>query len=155
GTMRRRFLLALAVSAGCLALFPRAVSPASGAAGFVYLHQNHVGVNEVSVVQVGADGSLSLVPGSPFTTNQQGYGFFRHGQTIAFSAAKKMVFVTGSGGISVLKAASDGTLSLVPGSPFGGPMFGTGIAVVERGSKTFVYAGDLYHQLLRGFQVQS
>jgi hypothetical protein len=153
--MRRLFLLALAVSSGCLFALPRYASHAASAAGFVYLHQNHVNVNEVSVVQVGADGWLSLVAGSPFTTNQQGYGFFRHGQTIAFSTSKKMVFVTGSGGISAFKAASDGTLTLVPGSPFGSPMFGTGIAVVERGSKTYVYAGDLYHQLLRGFLVQS
>src|SRR5437899_2906129 len=152
--MRRLFLLVLAASCGCLALFPRCASPALGAAGFVYLHQNHVGVNEVSVVQVGADGSLALVAGSPFSANQEGYGFFRHGQTIAFSSSKKMVFVTGSGGISVFKAASDGTLTLAPGSPFGSPMSGTGIAVVERGSKTFVYAGDLGHQQLRGFLVQ-
>lgn len=152
--MRRLFLLFLTVGCACLAALPRPAATAAGAAGFVFLHQNHVDVNEVSVVQVGADGSLSPVAGSPFSANQKGYGFFRHGQTIAFSSAKKMVFVTGAGGISVFKAASDGTLTLVPGSPFGSPMFGTGVAVVQRGSKTFVYAGDLYHQLLRGFLVQ-
>ncbi|HKS42527.1 MAG TPA: beta-propeller fold lactonase family protein [Blastocatellia bacterium] len=82
--------------------------------------------NSVTVTTVAPDGSLSLVPGSPFTVGANSNNFpigmatNREG-TLLFAAVSNFGSFSG---ISVLKVNSNGTLSLVPGSPFLTTQFG-------------------------------
>jgi len=65
----------------------------------------------VTVFNVAADGTLTLVPGSPFPA-----GGFPSGMTT--NPAGTLLFTANDQAIGVLSIANDGTLAAVPGSPF-------------------------------------
>jgi hypothetical protein len=70
--------------------------------------------NFVYMYAIGADGSLTTVPGSAFTTPNT------NGQTdLAFSPDEKFLAISEQGGVSVMTVSTSGELEVVSGSPFG------------------------------------
>src|SRR5437016_3327060 len=116
--MARRWLT-FAAACGALALTcPRAAVHA-GESLFVYAHDTGT-PNQVFAFRVNSDGTLDTVSGSPFDTGNTAGNCRGYCETAAFSQKKKLLFTSGGGGISVSRVASDGSLSAVSGSPFGG-----------------------------------
>jgi 6-phosphogluconolactonase (cycloisomerase 2 family) len=102
---------------------------AAGRANVLYIENNNpaTGQNAVLGYTRNADGSLTDLPGSPFYTN--GTGYRNTGEIIGpddtdgellLSPDKLFLFAVneGSNDISVFRVRLDGTLRLVPGSPF-------------------------------------
>jgi len=102
---------------------------AAGRANVLYIENNNpaTGQNAVLGYTRNADGSLTDLPGSPFYTN--GTGYRNTGEIIGpddtdgellLSPDKLFLFAVneGSNDISVFSVRLDGTLRLVPGSPF-------------------------------------
>src|SRR5665213_796199 len=102
---------------------------AAGKANVLYIENNNqaTGQNAVLGYTRNADGSLTDLPGSPFYTN--GTGFRNTTEAIGpddtdgellLSPDKLFLFAVneGSNDISVFRVRLDGTLRLVPGSPF-------------------------------------
>jgi 6-phosphogluconolactonase len=92
------------------------------------------GSDQVSVFAVSKSGSLSLVPGSPFSA---GAG----AEFLAFDAVHKLLFVSNQGANTVSAFSvnsSTGMLTSVPGTPFITGARPTGIAVDPMGRFVFV-----------------
>src|SRR5262249_25182953 len=119
----------------------------------VYVHDNG-SPNQVFAFKFNSDGTLDPVAGSPFATDNSDDDCGAYCETAGFSANKKLLFASGGDGVTVFKAAAGGGLTLVGGGPFGGTRL-LGLAVVEKGTKTFVYASDFDGDKIFGFQVQS
>src|SRR6266487_6690435 len=89
---------------------------------FVYTNNDVNGPNTVSGFSVASNGTLTLIPGSPFATGGTGGGFrFIASNDVTVSTAGNFLFASngGSNDVSVFSInASTGTLSLVAGSPF-------------------------------------
>ena len=70
--------------------------------------------NSVNAYNIGSDGSLTPIPGSPFATDGT------NGKALAFTPDGKRLYVSnnGSDNITGFNVASDGSLSLIPGSPW-------------------------------------
>jgi hypothetical protein len=123
--MRRfRFsvLLALvglvAVVSGAAASAARADT--SGVVGHVYVNDNTAPVNTVAGFDRHADGSLTPMPGSPFTVGGSGAGHADASQgSLQLSADGRYLLAVdaGSNQISVLRIKPDGSLQGVQGSP--------------------------------------
>ncbi|HME09601.1 MAG TPA: hypothetical protein VKG25_21260 [Bryobacteraceae bacterium] len=101
----------------------------TGRANLLYLINNDpsTGNNAVLGFSRGADGSLTDLPGSPFFTGGTGYqnvneriGPDDSDGELIISPDHRFLFATntGSNDISVFRVRLDGSLSLVPGSPF-------------------------------------
>src|SRR5690349_6557771 len=89
---------------------------------FVYTNDNNT-PNTVSAFQVAANGSLSLIAGSPFATGGNGGGSNIDPREIAIvrSGAASFLFAAnnGDGTVSAFKInPTSGRLRAVPGSPF-------------------------------------
>jgi 6-phosphogluconolactonase len=123
-----RMWLAFGLLTGVLAV-PAVASahgwPAPGWAGqgrgFVYLDNNTAGANTISGFSRGADGALTLLPGSPFPAGGAGLGggLPSQGAIQAADHGRYLLAVdAGSNQISVLRIGYDGTLTPVAGSPF-------------------------------------
>ena len=151
--MRR--LLCLGAAAALLAVLAFN-APATDAAGktFLYVHDNDEADNEVHAFQFGSDGTLVELPGSPFDTGVAGSGCGGMCQTAAFTKKGRFLFVGSAEGIVVFSAAKDGTLTLVPGSPFGGVPV-DGLTVVQRKKKLFAYGSDFNGNQVLGFNVNA
>jgi 6-phosphogluconolactonase (cycloisomerase 2 family) len=70
--------------------------------------------NSVNAYNIGSDGSLTSIPGSPFATDGT------NGKALAFTPDGKRLYVSnnGSDNITGFNVASDGSLTLIPGSPW-------------------------------------
>lgn len=70
--------------------------------------------NTVNAYDIGSDGSLTSIPGSPFATGGT------NGKALAFTPDGSRLYVSnnGSDNISGFNVASDGSLTLIPGSPW-------------------------------------
>jgi 6-phosphogluconolactonase (cycloisomerase 2 family) len=105
------------------------VDSASGAGtDIIYIQTNNSNQNQNGILayQVTTDGGTELLPGSPFLTGGTGIpsspnvGSFSSDHEVRLSNDKRFLLTVNSGdnSISVFKINSDGSLSLVPGSPF-------------------------------------
>ena len=143
--------LSTAVFLGLAVLVIAGLAPRAEAAKplVVYVHDNGA-PNRVYAFTKSKTGQLANVPGSPFSTNNTATGCGGECQTIAYSSKKKMLFVSGSSGISVFKVAKNGALALTPGSPFGGVVL-LGVAVVKKGKNTYVYGSEFFSDQVRGY----
>jgi hypothetical protein len=146
-TRRLRPALALA----CVLLAGR--SALAAPKNYVYVHDRGNPNQVFGYKLTGAN--LTPIAGSPFATSAgAGAIFDGDGNTMAYSAVKRELFVSGSIGISALTVNANGTLTEVSGAPFGPASEYIGVAVVEKPGSTYVYAAD-YTQgaRLRGFKV--
>jgi len=102
---------------------------AAGRSNLLFIENNNPapGMNAVLGYSRNADGSLTDLPGSPFYTNGTGYrntneiiGPDDTDGELLLSPDKRFLFAVneGSNDISVFEVRLDGTLRLVPGSPF-------------------------------------
>jgi 6-phosphogluconolactonase len=89
---------------------------------------------EIAVFQIAQNGSLSVVPGSPFAAN----GFVQAEET---NCAGNLVFVA-SGGIDVYSLGSDGSLTPVPGSPFPNGSTSGSVDLVLSPSNQFLFVSE-------------
>ena len=116
-----RPLVLAAVALGVVALPASALADGGhSAVGHVYLDDNTAGVNTVGAFDRHADGSLTPLPGSPFSVGGSGAGKGLASQGAAQLADRGrylLVVDNGSNQISVLRVSHDGSLRPVQGSP--------------------------------------
>lgn len=145
----RHFRAALALA--CVLLAGR--SALAAPKNYVYVHDRG-DPNQIFAYKLSGS-KLTPVSGSPFATNAgAGSIFDGDGNTMAYSAVKHELFVSGGTGISALTVNANGTLTQVAGGPFGPASNYIGVAVVEKPGSTYVYAADFQHgSRLRGFKV--
>jgi hypothetical protein len=139
------FVLGLLIGAG------QTADAAKKVEFFYILDDSDVEGQRVHGFSIGS-GLLSALPGSPFLTGNTATGCGGYCQTISYSEKKKLLFVGSFDGVVVFSVAADGSLTEVPGSPFGGVPV-TGVEAVTKGKKTFVYACNFYGDKLLGFKV--
>jgi hypothetical protein len=96
-----------------------------------------------------SDNTLTELDDSPFETtagpdnNATGASSCTNNcETIAFSQDRNLLFVGHSNGLDVFNVASDGSLSLVPGSPFLENTEIVGVAELPSNKQIFVYAAE-------------
>lgn len=149
----RTLILSLAVLAATLA------APASAKRTFVYVHDRQAG-GGIYGFQLGKDGTLAALPGSPFPSPDvfpdQDQICIGMCQTMEYSPKRKVLVTGGPAGVTVWLVAKDGTLTVVPGSPFGpgsGDFLGTTVAQI--GKQTYVYSAAFGDDAVYGFQLQS
>ena len=116
---------------------PTALSPV---VGHVYLDDNTVGTNTIGAFYRHADGSLSAMPGSPFSAGGSGTGagLASQGALQLSSDGRYLLAVdAGSNQVSVLRVGWDGSLQLVPGGVVssGGP---TPVSIAVHGNLVYV-----------------
>ena len=125
---RRRMSIALGV-AFLTAFSPAMLVAKTGRANLLYIINNDptTGQNAVLGYSRAADGTLTDLPGSPFFTGGTGYrnvneriGPDDSDGELIISPDHRYLFATntGSNNISVFQVRLDGSLHLVPGSPF-------------------------------------
>jgi 6-phosphogluconolactonase len=116
-----RPLVLAAVALGVVALPASALADGGhSAVGHVYLDDNTAGVNTVGAFDRHADGSLTPLPGSPFSVGGAGAGKGLASQgaaQLADHGRYLLVVDNGSNQISVLRVSHDGSLRPVEGSP--------------------------------------
>ena len=103
------------------------------------------GSDQVYGYQVQEDGTLSPVPGSPFSTGHTPVGL---------TAIQDMVFVVsqGDGTLSAFKAQEDGSLVVAPGSPYDAQA-GAAFNCTPDVSGHFLYVGNEAAALVYGFSI--
>lgn len=134
-------LLACAPIPGAIALTPRL---------FVYAQNRR----ELYGFRFRANGTLMPVPGSPWDIGfDHEDGTPQMDQTVVFSKRRRLLFVSNEGGVSVFRIEESGSLSPWAAFPFGGGGF-AGLAVMDMGESTFVYAAERAQSRVRGFRAQ-
>ena len=141
GAVYERSLIALAAAAALL------VPASAGAERHVYVAGS--GSSSVAAAEVGADGSLHPVAGSPFATGAIGP------EAIVVTPGGSNAFVShhlSAGPLSLVGfgVGHDGALSSLPGSPFGGDSR-VGLAVTPDGAR--LYGLDQFHDAVVGFSI--
>jgi 6-phosphogluconolactonase len=128
-------------------------------ADFIFTDNNTVGPNTVSAYKVGGNGSLTPVPGSPFSTGGlgSGGGFFASGR-ITTAVAGKFLYVANDGSDDVSAFSIDqqtGVLTPVPGSPFdtGGAAGGQGLSLAATPDSRFLYSANGFTQDITTFGI--
>ena len=119
GVLRRSALLALAIAGAGAA---SASAHGHGVTGHVYVNDNTAPVNTIAAFDRHADGSLTPVPGSPFSAGGAGTGAVIGSQgslQIAGHGRYLLAVDAGSNQISVLRIGFDGGLRLVRGGVVG------------------------------------
>jgi hypothetical protein len=102
---------------------------------FVYVYDKNA-FSRVFGFQLSPDGALTAVPGNHFDGDVGNTLFFGGNcEALAYSARRRLLFASSDNGVLVWSVAADGSLSLVPGSPFGSDSLYAGLRVVERGSR--------------------
>jgi 6-phosphogluconolactonase (cycloisomerase 2 family) len=133
---------------------------------FLYTNDDRNGPSTVSAFRVGADGSLTKLSGSPFTTGGKGCGggFFASNR-IVVSARGNFLYASnaGSNDVSAFSIApSSGTLTPVPGSPFlldspgSGCISSTfvmGISLATTPDGRFLMAGNPSSETITSFRI--
>ena len=144
-TLCRRFLLFVLFVASWQAQLR--VARAQAAPTFVYTNNDRI-PNSVSAFSVAANGSLSVVPGSPFLTGGNGAsgGFFAANRITA-AVVKDFLYATNAGTNTVSAFLIDpatGVLTVVPGSPFatGGVGDGVGVSLTATPDDRFLVAAN-------------
>ena len=120
-TMMRAAALILLAAGG-----PGLARADDGPTGVVYVQSNDPNGNAILAYKRHADGSLTPLPGSPFSTGGLGItpsfnlGPFDSDQEIIANPSRTLLFATngGSDTIAVFSIAEDGSLTPVDGSPF-------------------------------------
>lgn len=133
---------------------------------FLYTNNDRNGPSTVSAFRVGADGSLTELAGSPFTTGGNGCdGGFYAAARIAVSPRGNFLYAsnTGSNDVSAFSIdPSSGTLTPVPGSPFplasSGSLcsaftFVMGIAMAATPDGRFLMAGSPWSETITSFSI--
>lgn len=118
--LRFSALLVVAAAAAVVAAGGAAASQGSAVVGHVYVNDNTAPVNTVAGFDRHADGSLTPIPGSPFTVGGSGGGHADASQgSLQLSADGRYLLAVdaGSNQISVLRIKPDGTLQAAEGSP--------------------------------------
>ena len=119
GVLRRSALLALVIAGAGAA---SASAHGHGVTGHVYINDNTAPVNTIAAFDRHADGSLTPVPGSPFSTGGAGTGEVIGSQgalQITGDGRYLLAVDAGSNQISVLRIGFDGGLRLVRGGVVG------------------------------------
>jgi 6-phosphogluconolactonase (cycloisomerase 2 family) len=99
---------------------PRLSSNDDRAGGYLYTINNDIQQNGVAVLAQNSDGSLSEIPGSPFSTGGKGLGGGDIDQQGAIRVHGNYVLAVnpGSNSVAVLRKGEGGKLMPVAGSPF-------------------------------------
>jgi 6-phosphogluconolactonase len=128
-------------------------------ADFIFTDNNVAGPNTVSAYKVGGNGSLTPVPGSPFSTGGlgSGVGFFASGR-ITTSVVGKFLYAANDGSDDVSAFSIDqqtGVLTPVPGSPFdtGGAAGGQGLSLAATPDNRFLYSANGFTQDITTFGI--
>jgi 6-phosphogluconolactonase (cycloisomerase 2 family) len=98
-----------------------AATPQSTIVGHVYVNANTARENSIAAFNRHADGTLTLLAGSPFAAGGAGTGEVIGSQDalrITADGRYLLAVAAGSNEISVLRIAADGSLAPVAGSPF-------------------------------------
>src|SRR5207302_11367711 len=116
--LRLVVLLGLATAVSFVAA--SGASAASGVVGHLYVNDNTVGENTVAGFDRHADGTLTPIPGSPFSAGGAGtgHGIASQGALQLSGDGRYLLAVDGgSDQVSVLRIKPDGSLDLVGGGP--------------------------------------
>ncbi len=123
-TFRFTVLLTLSAAAAIVVTGSAAASPArpqtSRVVGHVYINDNTAPINTIAGFDRRADGSLTALPGSPFSVGGSGAGHADASQgSLQLSADGRYLLAVdaGSNQISVLRIKPDGALQPAEGSP--------------------------------------
>jgi 6-phosphogluconolactonase (cycloisomerase 2 family) len=119
----RTILAGLVALAGAAATPAVAAAAAPGHSGYVYVNDNTAGQNTVAAFARHADGTLTALPGSPFSAGGAGSGSGLASQgAIQVSSDRRYVLAVdaGSDQISVLRIQRNGSLRLVDVTSSGG-----------------------------------
>jgi DNA-binding beta-propeller fold protein YncE len=110
----------LALAGAGAAFVPAAAGAKSDTEGYVYVDDNTAGTNTVAGFARHADGTLTLLPGSPFSIGGAGTGVGTGSQGALQQSADGRYLLAadaGSNQISVLRIKPDGGLTEAEGSP--------------------------------------
>ncbi|HEU5423841.1 MAG TPA: beta-propeller fold lactonase family protein [Nitrolancea sp.] len=113
--------LALSAAGGPLAAAAGSPNPAGQSVGYLYVNGNTTGVNTSDGFSRRPDGSLTPLPGSPFSIGGAGTGAALASQgalALSWNGRYLLAVDAGSDQISVARINPDGSLTAVPGSPF-------------------------------------
>lgn len=141
GAVYKPSLIALAAATALL------LPASAGAARHVYVTGS--GSSSVAAAEVGADGSLHPVAGSPFATGALGP------EAVVVTPDGSNAFVShhlSAGALPLVGfgVGEDGALSSLPGSPFGGDSR-VGLAITPDGTR--MYGLDQFHDAVVGFSI--
>ena len=146
-----RRALAVAVTGLALALGVETSSAASHLADYVYVHDRGT-VSQVFAWELDADGTLTALPGSPFVApGMESSNCGGHCKSVAYSRRHRVLYTSHSAGVMAWSVAEDGSLTVVPGAPFGGTD-SFGVIVANRGRRTFVYASNYDDGNVRAYE---
>lgn len=136
---------------GALTPVPGSPFPAAGNGGVAGIDINcasnllfggeaNFGGTNVDVFNIGSNGALTPVPGSPF--NNIGIG--SNSNVVVLSPSDQHLFVSNqaSNTITVFNVAANGSLSLVPGSPFANPGGGEPQMMATNRAGTLLYVNN-------------
>jgi Ca2+-binding RTX toxin-like protein len=93
------------------------------------------GSQNITALSIGANGALTPVAGSPFSTG----GSIVEGLAITPDARRVYVVSFGTNDVRGFNVAANGTLSSTPGSPFGGATNPLGVIPAPDGSRVYVW----------------
>ena len=158
--MRPKNLMKSSALLTLLAAFALLLLPGSAKAQtFVYTNDNEGGANTVTAFSVGANGALSTIAGSPFSTGGTGSGggFFASNRiTVCMVGAFLFVANDGSNNVSVFSInPATGFLTPVGGSPFGTGGSGgfNGISLGATPDNRFLFAANGASNNIRVFSI--
>lgn len=158
---KRRFALlvvlagVVATAAAVTASATRAASGTSNVVGHVYVNDNTAGANTVAGFDRHADGSLTPIPGSPFSTGGSGAGHADASQgSLQRSADGRYLLAVdaGSNDISVLRVMPDGSLRIADVASSNG---GNPVSIAVHGSLVYVADADASAPDYTGFTLNS
>jgi 6-phosphogluconolactonase len=124
---RRRAIAAFGVTAAAVAMpglalaAPNNGDATSTVSGYVFVNLNTTTTNTVAGYARNSDGTLTALPGSPFSVGGAGSGTGLGSQgsiQLAHGGRHLLVADAGTNQISVLRVKLDGSLQAVAGSPF-------------------------------------
>ena len=149
--MRRWIGLLLGI--GVAGALSASLARAQSAGTYLYVHDMGT-ANQVWRFRLNTNGSLDNL-GAPVSTNNGNLALTGIADSAAYSPKRKLLFTGGNSGVSAFQVAANGSLMLVPGSPFGPQAEMFHVAVAEIGKKVFVYASETISETIHIYEVQS